>query len=372
MKIALIVPGFSSSERDWCIPALLDYVRVLARQAEVHVFPLRWPETRRTYTVHGATVHPMGGRKRLGVRAIALWRRTIAAIASEHRRSPFGLIHAFWADEPGWIGAWAGRRLRIPVVISVAGGELVGMADIGYGLLLHRGRGPLVRWALRRATSVTAGSLYLTELVRRHLPQSHWKKLRRGPLGVDTELFTPAAEPPTESIVVSVGGLYPVKNQAAILRAFADTAGSLLRIAGNGPLLRSLEQLAADLGVARRVQFLGEIDHATMPRLYRSATVFVQASRHEAQGMAALEAAACGVPVMGTPVGLLPEIGVASAGEADLAWLLRELLADGARREIVRDAALETVRRDFSLESALERMMDVYLQAIGDPTRGLF
>jgi hypothetical protein len=43
MKIALIVPGFSAHEKDWCIPALLDYVRVLAQLAEVHVFKPRPP-----------------------------------------------------------------------------------------------------------------------------------------------------------------------------------------------------------------------------------------------------------------------------------------------------------------------------------------
>ena len=59
MKIGLVVPGFSADEQDWCIPALLDYVRVLAQQAEVHVFTLRWPERGGTYSVYGATVRPV-------------------------------------------------------------------------------------------------------------------------------------------------------------------------------------------------------------------------------------------------------------------------------------------------------------------------
>src|SRR4029077_12484140 len=139
MKIALVVPGFSAHEQDWCIPALLNYARTLALQAEVHVFTLRWPERGGTYPVFGASVHALEGRKRLGVKVFSLWARALRAISDEHRRSPFDVLHAFWADEPGWVAAWAGGRLGIPVLLSLAGGELVGLRDIGYGLQLLPG-----------------------------------------------------------------------------------------------------------------------------------------------------------------------------------------------------------------------------------------
>src|SRR4051812_28560826 len=115
MKIGLVVPGFSEHERDWCIPALLDYVRVLAKRAEVHVFTLRWPEQRGTYPVFGATVHALYPGRRLGVRVLGFWERAVRAIAGEHKRGHFDVLHGFWVDEPGWVAAWAGQRLRVPV-----------------------------------------------------------------------------------------------------------------------------------------------------------------------------------------------------------------------------------------------------------------
>ncbi|MGH2522781.1 MAG: glycosyltransferase family 4 protein, partial [Anaerolineales bacterium] len=186
MKIGLVLPGFSADEQDWCIPALLNYVHTLAVRAEVHVFTLRWPERGGKYQVFGATVHALDGRKRMGVRVLNLWVRALRAMEAEHQRRPFDLLHAFWADEPGWLAAWAGARLDVPVVISLAGGELVGLRDIGYGLQLLRGRGPLIRWSLRRAARVTAGSNYLCKLARDHLPRSQWSKITYAPLGVDT------------------------------------------------------------------------------------------------------------------------------------------------------------------------------------------
>src|SRR5436305_1637369 len=98
MKLAIIVPGFSANEQDWCIPALLDFVRVLAMQADVHVFTLRWPERAADYDVYHAHVHALGGTSRLGPRVLGLWSRALRAIAAEHRRAPFDVLHAFGVD----------------------------------------------------------------------------------------------------------------------------------------------------------------------------------------------------------------------------------------------------------------------------------
>ena len=86
-----------------------------------------------------------------------------------------------------------------------------------------------------------------------------------------------------------------------------------LDIVGNGPLQHDLEQLACELGVGSAVHFRGNIDHAALPDVYHAASAFVLSSRHEAQGMVAIEAAACGIPVIGTCVGVIPELVAADA-----------------------------------------------------------
>ncbi|MEP7356310.1 MAG: glycosyltransferase [Anaerolineales bacterium] len=358
MKIGLVLPGFSASEQDWCIPALLDFVRVLARRAEVHVFTLRYPERAGRYTVYGAQVHALSEGRRLGPRVLGFWARATAAMAAEHRRGGFNVLHAFWVDEPGWVAAWAGRRLRVPVVLALAGGELVRLPDIGYGLTLLPGRGVLLRLALRQAASVTAGSAYLCRLAE---SLGAARRVELAPLGVDTGRFQPPAGGSAAApVVINVGSLVPVKDQARLVRVFQTVAAHIpeaeLIIAGEGPQRAALERLAG----GSRVRFTGAVDHGALPALYAGAAVLAQTSRHEAQGLAVLEAGACGVPAVGTAVGVLPEVGQAAETEAELADTLIALLRDPAQRRARGLAARAEIDERFGLETALERFWQIY------------
>ena len=372
MKIGLVVPGFSADEQDWCIPALLDYVRVLAQQAEVHVFTLRWPERGGTYSVYGATVHALDGRKRLGPRVVALWARAVRAIAAEHRRGAFDALHAFWLDEPGWVAAWAARRLGVRAVLSLAGGELSWMPDIGYGLQLWPGRGALVRACARQAAVVTAGSRAYAAAAEAHFA-AHG--LRRGvsvaPLGVDLDRFRPGpAGPEAARRMINVGSLAPVKDQALLVRAFRQVVAARpdaeLVIVGEGALRPALEAQAAGLPV----RFAGAVPHEQLPAWYANAAVCVQTSRHEAQGLAVLEAAACGLPIVGTPVGVLPDVGQVAATEAELAEVLVELLGQPGRRAALAVAGQAVVQEQFGLAAAVARFQALYANSSAPASSG--
>jgi glycosyltransferase involved in cell wall biosynthesis len=362
VKVGLIVPGFSAHEQDWCIPALMDYARLLARQAEVHVFTLRWPERGGTYRVYGATVHALDGRQHLGPRVVGLWARAVREIAAEYRRGRFDVLHGFWLDEPGWVAAWAGQRLGVRVVLSLAGGELCRLPDIGYGLLLLPGRGRWLRAAARRAAVLTAGSSYLCKRAEAFF-RAHGLEatVQYAPLGVDLERFAPAERQAESERVVNVGSLTPVKDQALLLRAFRRVAAARPRaelvIAGQGPLRGALEAQAAGLPV----RLAGEVRHEALRGLYQSAALAAQSSRHEAQGMAILEAGACGAAAVGTPVGVLPEVGIPAANEVELAEAMVALLGDGRRRRALGEAARETVQDGFGLASAVERFVGLYV-----------
>ncbi len=365
VKIALIVPGFSSHERDWCIPFLLDHVRMLAQWAEVHVFTLRWPERGGTYPVFGATVHALDGRKSMGVRVVSLWARVVRAIAAEHRRAPFDVLHAVFADEPGWVGAWAARWLRVPLILSPMGGEFIGLPDIGYGFQLLRGRATLTRWAARQAACVTAGSNYQGQLIRAAI---HPRKMIRAPFGVDTNVFKTCQVSREANLagldplrVLNVASLTPVKNHALLLRALARVPGACLQLAGSGPLESELRALTTQLHIADRVEFLGNVNHEALPAVYQHADVFVQTSRHEAQGLAVLEAAACSLPAVGTPVGVLPEMGWAAHAEAGLVQRLTELRDDAPQRQTLGQRAHQHVQTEFTLDVTSGRWRELYL-----------
>ncbi len=372
MRIGVITPGFSAGDADWCIPALAHLVRSLAERHRLDVFALRHPPLREEYTAFGARVRPFAWGRAGALRRPLLLARALARIVAEGRTRGFDVLHGFWADEPGYLAVAAGRALGVPAVVSLLGGELVALRDIGYGTWLSPIGRALVRRALRRADAITVGSLTMGHLASRFAPA---ERLHPLPLGVDTRLFHPDDGSP-RSITLSgspsllhVASLVPVKDQATLLRAFARAAaglpGSHLHLVGDGPLRGELEALAAALGVGARVTFHGEVAHERLPDFYRAADLCVLASRFESQSMVALEAAACGRPPAGTAVGVRPELDgasrtVAVGDSAALAGAILELAGDPVRRASAGRAGLLAVASRFALSRTAAETAALY------------
>jgi len=132
MKILMIVPGgVHESGRICVIPALVALIRRLSRRHELTVVALRQYREPREYVLHDARVINLGysGIPRLDA---YLHRRWMKRIVKRMLRG-FDVVHAFWLDEPGSLAVMAGRMLKIPVVLSLGGGELVSLPEIGYG-----------------------------------------------------------------------------------------------------------------------------------------------------------------------------------------------------------------------------------------------
>jgi glycosyltransferase involved in cell wall biosynthesis len=122
-------------------------------------------------------------------------------------------------------------------------------------------------------------------------------------------------------VVGNVGRLHPDKDQATLIRGFAQALpqlpdGSLLAIMGTGRLEAQLKALAAELGVSEAVRFLGQVPNGR--RYFKAFDVFVLTSDHEPFGMVLLEAMAAGVPVLATDCGGAPEV----VGEAEALFAL--------------------------------------------------
>jgi glycosyltransferase involved in cell wall biosynthesis len=140
--------------------------------------------------------------------------------------------------------------------------------------------------------------------------------------GVDTEAFTARAREPElrrslgagtgDFLVVSVSRLVPWKGVRVVLEALAGLPGRVrYLVIGEGPEAQSLCRLAQERGIADRVRFLGRVPHRELPPILAQCDLFVQPSiGEEAFGISVVEAMACGLPVLASDNGGLPEIVV--------------------------------------------------------------
>ncbi len=171
--------------------------------------------------------------------------------------------------------------------------------------------------------------------------------------GVDLSRFTPLPELPVRArksppVIFSAGRLIEAKNYTAAINAVAILQRTgvecLYRIAGDGPLKEILTGVAADLGVSSTVEFLGEV--SDVPFQMRQADVFLMPSLREGFGIAAVEAMACGLPVVASDV---PALGDVIGRDRSCG-----ILADPeSPRELAE--ALHAVLNDHSLSESMGR-----------------
>lgn len=282
------------------------------------------------------------------------------------------MIQALHGNEAGFVAALAARRLRLPLAVHVGGGELTRLADIGYGSQLYPWERIHVTVALRSARLITTGSQAMTASARAFVGQQRAARVRWAPLGIDTARF-PMAPLPERPRLLHVGELNPVKDQATLLRAFASLLETnpavYLDLVGGGPQLASLRRMARHLGVARRIRWWGQIPPAAIPLALERASAFVLASRHEGQGMVLAEAAAAGLPIASTRVGMAADfpttmVRLAAPGDAlGLAQAMREsldLAADPVALAPAREALRAAVERDYDVRACVARWLDLY------------
>ena len=281
---------------------ILALIKRLASRHRVHVFALAQEAVAGSWELAGATIHNSG-------RPFTVV-RTLQAIRRQHGREPFDVVHSIWAGSCGFIAAVAGSLLGLPVLVHLAGGELVALPAIRYGGRLHWYRRVVDSWTLGRAARITAASSPMIEAAA-----TFGLEVVRVPLGIDLESWPVRA--PVRRVAGSparllhVASLNRVKDQVtllAALRIVADTHRDLhLDIVGEDTLDGEIQQLAGRWGLSERVRFHGFLEQARARPVVEAAHINVVSSLHEAGPIVALEAAVAGLPTVGTAVGHLVE-----------------------------------------------------------------
>jgi L-malate glycosyltransferase len=196
------------------------------------------------------------------------------------------------------------------------------------------------------------------------------------PQGVDTALFhaTGTRTLDKDFTVGFVGRFVPEKGIDVLLDAARRLAPAVrVRLIGNGPLRVQLEALAGSAGA--EVTFIAPVPPDQLPALYRQLDVLVLPSRatpvwKEQFGRVLVEAMACGVPVVGSDSGAIPEV-IGDAGltfaEGDagaLADTLRRLIVSPELRAELSRRGLDRVRAHFTQERIAERTLELYRRVL--------
>jgi D-inositol-3-phosphate glycosyltransferase len=287
------------------------------------------------------------------------------------------LVHAhYWLS--GVAATAAGRTAQVPVAMTFH--ELEASRRRQLGDAGPPGRVDVERRLGRAADRVFAQSRAESdELVRLGVARQAVAVI---PAGVDPDRFSPApatgrtAAAAVPRRIVTVGtsaGLHRHKGFADVVRALPRLPGTELVIIGGGvasddPPARRLRELARVCRVLDRVHLVGGVPHEQMPGWYRSAALVMCASWYEPVGMAAVEAMACGVPVVATAVGGLRDAVVDKVtgelvppGEpVALARAARAVLGDPVRRLGYAAAARDRASQCYAWERVAPRLEAEY------------
>ncbi len=297
------------------------------------------------------------------------------------------VVHAhFWMS--GHASLSAAEPLGIPVVQTFHALGVVKRRHQGSADTSAPERAEVERSIVARAARIMATcSDEVFELTRLGADNA---RLSIVPCGVDLELFGP--DGPTEPRDASrrrllyVGRLVQRKGIGNVISALSRLPEAELVVAGGPPRerlgedpeARRLGDLAAELGVAERVDLRGRVERADLPTLIRSADAVVTVPWYEPFGIVPLEAMACGVPVVATAVGGMIDsvvdgrtgIHVPPRDPDRLAEALDSLLAQPALRRRYGAAGVKRARRLYDWRRVAAQATEVYAAVVAETRRG--
>jgi L-malate glycosyltransferase len=293
------------------------------------------------------------------------------------KREQLDLMHVHYAI-PHAATAWLAKQmlrhenLSLKIVTTLHGTDitLVGQDPSYY---------TLTKFSIEQSDAVTAVSAYLRDETYGAFGCGQCD-LRVIPNFISATDYHPAVDdsfrkrlaPPGHRVLVHVSNFRPVKRIGDVVKIFAAVRAQLpatLVLVGDGPDRDAAEQQVDTLGLRKDVRFLGKVE--SVGDVLRGADLFLLPSATESFGLAALEAMACGVPVVASAVGGIPE--VVEDGKTGFLAPLADVPTMSARAlQILQDAALhERMRRaaaaaalDFTTDRVVPRYEELYREVL--------
>jgi N-acetyl-alpha-D-glucosaminyl L-malate synthase BshA len=295
------------------------------------------------------------------------------------RREGLDLLHVHYAI-PHATSAYLARQMlageRLPKIVTTLHGTDITLVG------LHPSFQPITRFSILQSDGISAVSHFLKDETVRDfsVPASRVDVI---PNFVDTKVWRPNREPCHRSklapegqkIVMHVSNFRPVKRLQDVIEVFARIKREVdarLVLVGDGPERPRALKRAADLGLRDDVLFLGR--HGSVEEILSCADLFLLPSESESFGLAALEAMACGAPVVASQAGGLPEVvadGVTGyllpVGAVDeMAEAGVRVLSDEALGKQLSEAARALTVERFSAEAIVPRYEALYDRVLSE------
>ncbi len=297
----------------------------------------------------------------------------VKTICAEHALAPFDVLHAQYGYPTGWAVMLAAKRLQLPSVVSIQGGD-----GHWIGSCCETHREAMVR-VLDHASAVLIGCRSFAEEVSGRLG-TQLDRFTIVPGAVETNRFTPAIRDTAASPVLLYHGRVDARKGALdLLEAVSMLAKEhqtfSVVYSGIGPDYERVAVRVAELGLTDRVRMAGYVDYADVPEVYREADIFVSPTYAEGFSNTILEAMASGLACVSCNAvgvvdclrneenGLLSDPGDIPA----LADNLRRVLTDPALRTRLARAGLDECRRVYSWHSVGRQIMHSYVEVLQRP-----
>jgi len=284
------------------------------------------------------------------------------------------MIHVQWPI-PNGLGALFLKKLHGVHYINTIHGEEVHLSK-RYNMLFA------LRWLVNNSSKTITNST----ATRKFCLEAglDGEKINIIPFGVDTEFFRPLDVYKDENIfqILSVGYLIERKGFEYLIRAMPQVLKEhkhvRLKIVGSGPLEAKLKELIYELSLGDEVEIVKNVSDGELLMIYNSADLFVLPSIVDSQGnteglgVVLLEAMACGLPVIGSDVGGIPDIineGISGLlvqekKISDISKTVLLLMEDDELRKKLVDSSLDMVKNKFSWKHVSKDYVDVYNEVL--------